>query len=454
MQSFFKKLKLLVAFAVFLTAYSQAQEKQPDTVSFTLQQAIDYAFQNQASVLNSAIDNEIAQKKINELIGIGLPQINGTASAQRFLRIPTQVIPAAALGGPEGVAVPAQFSLEYQASAGLEATQLIFDGSYMVGIQATKTYAELSRKNYQQSKIETAAAVSKAYYGVLVNTERFDLLNTNIERVRKLKDDTRALLDNGFVEKIDYDRVEVTYNNILAEKTKTEKLLELGKALLKFQMGMDADATLILSDNLKNIAFDEALPAESKADPAQRIEYSILQTTHRLQELDLKKNRFQYFPNLSLFGGLSTYAYRFEFDFLESSEKWYPTAVIGATLSVPIFDGMQKRARIQQSKLNLKKIENNFRSLEQGILFETQTAKAKLENAIVSLEIQRKNRELAGNVARVTKIKYEQGVGLNTEVVDAETALKEAETNYYSALFDALVAKTDYAKATGTLLKN
>lgn len=450
---FHKTILLTVIFAAVLFTKGSAQTES-ETHSMTLQQAIDYAILNQSTVKNAGLDHEIARHRVKELIGLGLPQVNGSVSAQRFIRIPTQVIPAAAFGGPEGVVTAAQFGLEYQASAGLEASQLVFDGSYLVGVQASKTYAELSRKNYQQSKIETAAAVSKAYYNVLVNAERFDLLNANVERVKKLKDDTRALFDNGFVEKIDYDRVEVTYNNIEVEKTKTAKLLELGNALLKFQMGMNPDAKLILTDDLKNIAFDEAVPVDLKSDFTQRNEYSILQTTQRLQELDLKKNRFQYLPSLVVFGALSANAYRFEFDFLESSEKWYPTAVVGATLSVPIFDGLQKRERIQQSKLNLKKIENGFISLEQGIKLETQTATVNLQNAISSLETQRRNRDLAGNVVRVTKIKYDQGVGSNTEVVDAETALKEAETNYYAALYDALVAKTDLAKATGTLLKN
>src|SRR6185436_2593807 len=322
------------------------------------------------------------------------------------------------------------------------------------GLKASKTYAELARKNYQQTKIETALQVSKAYYNVLVNAERMDLLNANVERIKKLRDDTKAFFDNGFVEKIDFDRMDITYNNIVTEKTKTEKLLELGKLLLKYQMGMDMNANLTLTDDLKNIKFDESLPADQQTDYTKRIEYSVLQTTQRLQELDLKKNRVAYLPNLVLYGGLSTHAYRFDFDFFDSDKAWYPAAVVGATLSIPIFDGFQKNARIQQSKLNLKKIENNFKSLEQGISLEISTAKVNLQNSILSLETQRKNRELAEEVSRVSKIKYDQGVGSNLEVTTAETSLKEAETNYYSALFDALVAKVDYQKATGALIKN
>jgi outer membrane protein len=422
--------------------------------SFSLQQAIDYAMQNQPNVQNAAIDQEIAQKKVNELTGAGLPQISGSVDTKKFIRVPTVVVPVSAFGGPPGVVETAQFGLEYESSAGLNASQLIFDGSYLVGLQASKTYAELSRKNYQQTKIETALQVSKAYYNVLVNAERMELLKANVDRVKKLRDDTKAFYDNGFVEKIDFDRVELTYNNIVTEKEKTEKLLELGKQLLKFQMGMDMKAALTLTDDLKNLTFDESLPAEQQIDYTKRIEYSILQTTQHLQELDLKKNRYSYLPSLVAYGGLSTYAYRFKFDFFDSKKGWYPTTVIGATLSVPIFDGFQKNARVQQSKLNLKKIENGFKSLEQGIALETQTARVNLQNSISSLETQKKNRELAEEVSRVSKIKYDQGVGSNLEIVNAETSLREAETNYYAALYDALIAKIDFQKATGQLVKN
>jgi len=455
MQRSFKTIaRLLIILVLFSVDKLKAQNKDASTYSVTLEQAIDFAIQNQPSVLNASLEQEIARKKVNELTGLGLPQISGSVDAKDYLRVPTVVIPAIAFGGPEGVIQTAQFGLQYEASAGLNASQLLFDGSYFVGLKASKTYAELARKNYQQTKIETALQVSKAYYNVLVNAERMDLLNANVERIKKLRDDTKAFFDNGFVEKIDFDRMDITYNNIVTEKTKTEKLLELGKLLLKYQMGMDMNANLTLTDDLKNIKFDESLPADQQTDYTKRIEYSVLQTTQRLQELDLKKNRVAYLPNLVLYGGLSTHAYRFDFDFFDSDKAWYPAAVVGATLSIPIFDGFQKNARIQQSKLNLKKIENNFKSLEQGISLEISTAKVNLQNSILSLETQRKNRELAEEVSRVSKIKYDQGVGSNLEVTTAETSLKEAETNYYSALFDALVAKVDYQKATGALIKN
>lgn len=447
----YKNLIKIYSFVILLIISKNAQAQQSESFSFSLQQAIEYALQHQATTKNAALDVEIAQKKINELIGVGLPNITGSADINKFIEIPTSFVPAEFFGGQPGEYAPVQFGQPYSSSVGLSASQLVFDGSYLVGLQASRTYAELSKKNLEQSKIETSANVSKAYYSVLVNRERHDLLVANVQRIKKLKDDTKAMYDNGFIEKIDNDRIVLTYNNIVVEEQKVKRFLTISENLLKFQMGMDLNANLELADKLATIKMDETLPGEEKADASRRIEYSIMQTNKRLQELDLKRTRFEYLPSLVAFGSVSANASRNEFDIFDTDKRWYPTAVIGAKLSVPIFDGLQKSARIGQSKLTLQKIDNGFKSLEQGINLEVQNSRTQLLNNIEMLKTQRENKDLATEVARVSKIKYDQGVGSNLEVINAETSLKEAETNYYSSLYDVLISKIDYAKATGSL---
>lgn len=422
--------------------------------AFTVQQAVEYALKNEANVKNAFIDRDIAGKKVSELIGVGLPQINIEADANRFLKIPTTFVPAEFFGGEPGTFAPVQFGQNYTASAGVTASQLLFDGSYLVGVQASKTYAKLAEKTYEQIKIETAEKVMKAYYSVLVNEERLASLNANVQRLKKLRDDTKALYENGFVEKMDLDRTEVAYNNLLTTRDQTEKLLVLAKGLLKFQMGMDPKAEIVLTDNLQSITFEPSLAGETMPDFRNRIEYSILETTRELQRLDLKKNRFQYLPSLVAFGTFSYNASRNKFDLFDTQKQWYPASLIGAKISLPVFDGLQKRARIQQAKLNLEKINNGFSALEQGLTLESMKAQTEMLNSIAALEAQRKNRELAGEVVRTARAKYEQGVGSNLEIISAETDLRDAETNYYAALYQALVAQTDLLKAKGTLIKN
>ncbi|MBK8873038.1 MAG: TolC family protein [Bacteroidetes bacterium] len=406
---------------------------------------------NETNVKNAQIETQIAQAKINELIGVGLPQVKGTADINKFIEIPTSFVPGEFFGGEPGTYAPVQFGQNYSASAGLSASQLLFDGSYLVGLQASRTYADLSRKGLQQSKIDVAVNVSKAYYFVLVAEERFKQLENDIQRIAKLKSDTKALFDNGFVEKIDYDRVELNYNLLESARNQTKRVVENSYLLLKFQMGMDLKTPISLTEKIDDVMPDIAVINTDSVQVTSRIEYSILETQHRLTELDVKKNQFSRLPSLVLFGNVSANASRNEFNIFNTDYKWYPTAIIGASLSVPIFGGFTKYVQTKQARLAQLKVENAFYALEQGIKLEFNNAVTGLKNNIDNVETQKKNRELAREIARVSKIKYDQGVGSNLEVVDAETSLREAEANYYTALLETIISKIELDKASGTI---
>ncbi len=446
--------KILAAFVTLLLAqgFSNTGTAQtPAGSGFTVQQAIEYALKNETNVKNAQIETQIAQAKINELIGVGLPQVKGTADINKFIEIPTSFVPGEFFGGEPGTYAPVQFGQNYSASAGLSASQLLFDGSYLVGLQASRTYADLSRKGLQQSKIDVAVNVSKAYYFVLVAEERFKQLESDIQRIAKLKSDTKALFDNGFVEKIDYDRVELNYNLLESARNQTKRVVDNSYLLLKFQMGMDLKTPITLTEKIDDVMPDIAVINTDSVQVSSRIEYSILETQHRLTELDVKKNQFSRLPSLVLFGNVSANASRNEFNIFNTDYKWYPTAIIGASLSVPIFGGFTKYAQTKQARLAQLKVENAFYALEQGIKLEFNNAVTGLKNNIDNLETQKKNRELAREIARVSKIKYDQGVGSNLEVVDAETSLREAEANYYTALLETIISKIELDKASGTI---
>jgi len=446
-----KKTLLIIGLAIIAIS-SFAQSKDSASYSFSVQQAVDFAFQNQHDIKNATIDEEIAKKKVSEITGMGLPQINSSFDIKKFLELPTSLIPAEFFGGPPGTFAALKFGTTYQATAGLDASQLIFSGDYFLGLQAAKVYVELSTKAIQRSQIEIDAAVSKAYYTVLINEERMKLMDANIERIKKAMDDTKALLDNGFVEKIDLDRLTVTYNNLLIEQDKVQRLLKLGTYLLKYQMGMDINADLTLTDKLSDIKLDIAnnVTAE-KFDYSKRVEYNLFETQFKLANLDLKRNHFSYLPNAFAYGALSGSAYRQQFDLFSRKAAWYPTSLIGAKVTMPIFTGLQRNAKNQQAKLSVQKAENNMEFIKKSIDLELTSSMTMLQNASVSLENQKKNIAIAEDVYRVSKIKYEQGVGSNIEMINAETALKESQTNYFNALFDALVAKIDFDKANGNL---
>jgi outer membrane protein TolC len=443
---------LLIAYLLFSHGSSaQSGTNSPAQTAFSLKQAQEYALKTNLNNANAEIDIKLARARKNEIQGIGYPQISGNFDVKDFIEIPTSLIPGAIFGAPAGTFIPVQFGTRYQTTAGLQISQIIFSSDYLVGLQASKAYLELSEKAMKRSQNESNAAVAKAYLNVLVNRERTRLLDANIERLEKLQKDTKALQTAGFVEAIDVDRIELAFNNLQTEKEKIQRLLGLTETLLKFQMGYDIAQPISLSDSLSMFSSDLVdITWNNKPSVSGRPEYGLLESQIKLQELDLKRNRLSYLPTLAAYGSLSAMAMRNEFDVF-SGIRWFPTALIGGTLNVPVFDGLQKNYRIEQAKLNLLKSRNGLKSFEQAATLEINSAGITYQNALSSLKSQQRNIELAKNVYRVTKTKYEQGIGSNLEVVTAETALKEAETNYYSALYDALVARVDYQKATGTL---
>ncbi|MEQ1734390.1 MAG: TolC family protein [Bacteroidia bacterium] len=444
-------LKQLGLTLVLVTAQQLSNAQTATTTAFTLKEAQDYAIKNSVTLSNSAIDMQIAQAKVKETIGMGLPQISGSFDVKDFVVIPTSLLPGEIFGAPAGSFIPVKFGTKYNATLGLSASQLLFSSDYLIGVQATKTYLELTKKTADISNNDIKANVAKAYYGVLVNKERLTLLTANIGRIEKLLSDTKAFNKQGFVELIDVDRIEVLYNNLVSEKQKIDKLITLTETVLKFQMNYDTQQPIQLTDKIEQSIEVSNVSLDAKLDVTNRPEYALLETNLKLNQLDLKRNRLSYLPTVVAYGSYSGNAQRAKFDVFKAGEPWYQTAVIGATVNVPIFSGFQKHFKTQQAALNVMKTQNNMRNLQNGISLETQSSLTSYSNAVVSISNNKRNIELAKNVYEVSKKKYDQGVGSNLEVTTAATALKEAETNYAVALYDYYIAKIDYEKATGTI---
>lgn len=442
----YKYLSLMICLFLGLSARAQ----QSDTVAaLSLKQAIDYAQNHQVSILNARIDEEIARNTVKQTIGIGLPQVSGNANFQDFIKLPTSLLPGEFFGKP-GTQVPVQFGVKYQSSVGLELNQLLFDGSYLVGLQASKTYKELSNKNLTRTRIETAVAVTKAYYSVLVSNEQLKLLDANMERLRKSLSDTEALFKNGFVEKIDVDRLTVLRNNLETERENVIRLLALNVNLLKFQMGMTVNSILTLTDSITSLQADQAVLARDSSVYRNRIEYSLLETQKKLNQLDLKRYKSQFLPSLSAFGNTSQSFQSNNFSELFNTN--FPSTIMGLRLSVPIMSGGIKLNQMRNAKLVILKTQNDLLNLQNGINLEVEQAQTTYANSLKSLDNQKRNMELAQEVLRVSKIKYEQGVGSSIEVTTAETSLKESQNNYINALYDLMINRVNVDKASGRII--
>ena len=271
--------------------------------NFSLREAVDYAVKNHFNIRNAQLDILNAEARVNEIKGIGLPQINGNFGYTNNFIIQRIFIPARTFDptAPEGSVIAAQFGVKNAGQAGIGLSQILFDGSYLLGLKAADVYKELSKKALVQTKQQSAENVTKAYYSILVNEERLKLLNLNIGRLDSLLHDTKAMNVQGFVEKIDVQRLEVQRSNLNIETQNVERLQELSYYLLKFQMGKKVNDIVILTDKLSNINVNELMP-ENEVDLkyTNRIEYSILQTQDRLAQLDLRNQKSAYLPKVTL----------------------------------------------------------------------------------------------------------------------------------------------------------
>ena len=440
--------KFYTLLSIALLGFGSLSAQTTKSYTFTLPQAIEYAFKNQAAVLNAQLDEQIAKNTVKQTTGIGLPQVSGSFSFQDFLKLPTSLLPGDFFGQP-GTQVPVQFGVKYQSALGLEASQLLFDGSYLVGLQAAKTYKELSIRNSKRTKIETAVAVSKAYYSVLVSNEQLGLLDANLVRLHKSLHDIEAYYKNGLVEKVDVDRLHVLTNNLETERENVIRLLALNTNLLKFQMGMPIETNLTLNDSIKELSLTaDVLVADSLAYK-NRVEFSLGQTQKKLNELNLKRYKSEFLPSIVAFGSTSNSYQNNSFSKLYSN--YYPTSLVGLKLSLPLISGGQRIYKIKNARLEVQKSANDLANLQNGINLEINQAKTNFLNGLQSLENQKRNMELSKEVLRISKVKYEQGVGSSLEVTAAETSLKESQNNYINALYESLINKVNLDRALGRI---
>ena len=444
--------KITTLLICFLTSFHLfAQTQAPNqTYNFSIADCVNYAYEHQSTVVNANLDIKSAEYRVKETIGIGLPQLNGAATFTDYLKIPTTLLPGEFFNQP-GTFIPVKFGVKYNSNVSVNATQIIFNGAYLVGLKASKTYKELSARNYTRTKIDANVNVTKAYYQVLVSNEQIRLLDANINQLKQQVEQTTAQNKQGFVEKIDVDRIMVQYNNLVTTRENTLRLMALNYQLLKFQMGMPIEYNLTLTSKLADINLDNTA-ATLTADTTfyqNRIEYNLQETQKRLNALDVKNKQSQYLPSLVANGTVASNYQNNSFGQLFND--YFPNSYVGLTLNVPIFNGLQRVNQVKQSKITLLKSENDLINLKNSLNLEATTANVNFINGLQTLNNQKKSRELAEEVLRVSKIKYQQGVGSSIEVTQAQTALETADNDYIQGLYDALVSKVDLDRAYGRI---
>jgi len=442
----------LIGWAMVLSiAISGSLQAQDSTVhSFSLQQAVGYAVKNNVQVKNALLDVQIQEQTNKDITSAAYPQINGTGSFTYNAKIPVSLIPGDFFGQP-GTFVPLKFGVKYNATGGISLDQLLFDGQVFVGLQARKTSIDFQQKNVEVTEEMIKANIHKIYYQLVVSKTQIELLDANIARLEKLLHDTREIFKNGFAEKVDVDKVSVQLANVQTEKVKALNQINNGYLGLKLLMGMPIRDSLVLTDEITYEKVIEGLPDGSAFQYNDRKEYQYAELGVKLNQYNIKRYKLSKIPTVSLNGYYNRNAQRTEFDFFKGNQPWYDFSAITLKVNILIFHGFSTRAKIDGAKLQLQKNVNQRENLKLSIDNEIETAKNNFKSAIVTLDFQKKNMELAETVYNQTRKKYEAGTGSQIEISNAQTDLKTAQTNYVTALYDAIIARVDYLKSIGKL---
>lgn len=470
MKTRFEKLFLITGFTLGCF-FANAQQKSNSSAvhSFTARQAVEYALKNSVPVKNALIDIQLQQQQNKQITAAAFPHLNGSGSLNYNPNVATQTFPnfiAASTyavliqenvknGNGNAIQAPADFGVinaafgsKYTLNGGIDLKQILFDGQVFVGLQARKAAIKNMELAADVTKEQIKANVYKIYYQLVVGQRQISSLDANIANYEKLLHDTKEIYKNGFAEKLDVDKVQVQLSNLQTQKLKAQNQIDAGKEGLKFLMNIPQQDSIILTDTLS----DEELKSnilDENYHYEDRKEYQQLQTLMELGRYNVKRYQLSKFPTVTLEGNYSKSAQRQQFDFFKA--PYFTSSFIALRINVPIFDGGERNANIATARLNLMKLDNNLTQLKSSIENDVAQSRINMKSAILTMDTQKKNIDLAQQVYNSTKLKYEQGLGSNQEISTAQADLVTAQNNYYGSLYDAIIAKIDYQKAAGKL---
>jgi len=415
---------------------------------FSLEEAVSYARQNNYDVQKALLAIDVANMQKWEVTASGFPQINLNAQYQKLIDIPTQLIPGEIFGGDPGSTIPVKFGKPHNASYSANVTQLVFSGSYFVGLQASRTFLELSEQAHEVARLDAREAVTQSYFLVLIVEENMKVLKSSLENLRKTHYEISEMQKEGFAEATDVKQLQISINQLENQIKSVAQQEDVAFQMLKIQMGLDIDSPITLTDNLNTFLVqgpaDELLRREFEVE--NYVGFRLAVTRERLADLTLKNEWSTFLPTISAFASAERTAQRDEFNLFDSGERWFPTTVIGLRLNWPIFSGGRKAFSIQRARAELRQTQIDLRQAEQGLLLQYNRALGAFETAYDSFKNSENNKELAKEVYQINLEKYREGLISSLELVQAHNQYLRAEGNYLQAASDLLNNRTRLIK--------
>lgn len=436
------KSLMLILLALFLAKGIHAQG---DSSGFTLIQAQEYALKNAFAVKSVKYDAEVANNTTQELIGIGLPQVNGTASYLYNIYAPYAIIPAGSFG-PSDVRV--RFQQPHNLTLGVTASQLLFDGTWLVGLEASKSYEKLQNKNIEKSEIETKDDIAQSYYLAVVAGESLKILQSSRDALSKTLKESEAFYDAGFIEKQDIDQLKLALNDINIQISYAEEQSRFTKDLLKFQMGYPLQKEITLTEDAQSLmSLDSNSLLNAPFNVQENIDVELAQSGLMMQQLNLKSKKAAYLPNLVAAWTIQTQAQRSEFNFFDTKEPYLYGNFLAFQLNVPILSGGQRKYATKKAEVEVRRLTDMKTLAEQSAELAYRNAKMELDNAMKVFDSSKESLQLSEDIYKTAEIKFKEGIGTSMDLTQRNTQVLQSQGAYIQAMLKLLQAKNNLAKA-------
>ena len=444
--------KTLLIIAILSSYVINAQE----SISLSLEQAIDYALKNSYASINVERDIDAAKKKKWETTTIGLPQISAKIDYQNWIKQQVSLIPADFFGGNAGEFVEVEFGTKHNMNATATLNQLIFDGSYLVGLQSAKTYLQISEQAKEKTDLGIREAVINAYGNVLLSEESILILEKNIKTLEKNLEESIQIFNNGFIEEENVEQLKITLSSVKSNLSRAKKLKNIAYKMLNITLGIEINSIVTLTDSLINLAAKntDLQLLTSNLLIENHIDYKIAKNTERANELLVKLEQSKTLPSLSSFVNFGYAGYGQNFDFLKKEQQWFDSSLLGISLDIPIFSSLARSSRTQQAKIELEKSKTTLTETAQKIALQLENAKTEYQYSIEELETSKENLKLAERIENKQQIKFFEGISTSFELSEAQRQLYTMQQNYLQAMLNVIANKAALDSALNNPINN
>ena len=442
-----KKTLFFIIFLVGLTVNGQ-----DTTLHLSLQEAIDYALENSYASINASRDIDIAKKKNWETIATGLPQIDADFEYTNWIKQQVSLVPSEFFGGNEGEFIELAFGTKQSMNATATLRQLIFDGSYIVGVQFTNTYLQISRNAKEKTDQGVREAVINAYGNVLFSEEGLKIVDRNIASVQQMLNETKEIFKNGLTEEESVEQLEITLAQLKILRSRTVKLKDIAYKMMNLILGTDINTAIFLKDSLEDLA-TSYLEISLLADAfniENHIDYLIALNDEEGKRAQLKLEVAKFLPTVSGFVNFAYAGFGNDFNFFDKEQNWFDSSLVGVSLNLPIFSSMGKNARKQQAKIALDKAKTNLTEIEQRLYLELEKAKTEYNYSVEAYETFKRNLHLAERIEAKQQIKFFEGISTSFELNEAQTQLYRTQQEYLQSMLNVISTKAALDKALNT----